>query len=968
MFEPSTGKRIFHLQLGCDFAARFIDGLLDRTDNPITLAQTQVFVTTRRMATRMGDVLTKRGATLWPEIRLVSDLASDPTLTATLPPPRQKLERRLLLAQLVGRLADQTGALASHSARFALAASLDGILAELQRSGLDLDALTKVDLGQQAKHWSVSKEFLNLVGTFLSEEAPRDADARLRYAIRQQVVLWKATSPNHPIILAGSTGSREETGLLLDAIANLPQGAVVMPGFDTDLPAELWADLSAGQYGWDHPQSAIAFSLGDMSSEETRSWISTTPFNADRNRFVSLALTPAPVTHRWLQEGPGLAPSLDDAFKTVSLSEAGNPREEAMTIALHLREAAETQTPAVLITPDRALARQVTAALAKWGIVPDDSAGRPLHQTPVGILLRLVARILSNPAEAVDAIALLKHPLTWSGTDMRGEHLRRVRAIETRVIRGASLGFDRSAITTWIAENHPDWSGWWITLSALFDQAEAFGSDEVADRVDAVIQLAEGLASGSNHSTDNSLWSDDIAQAAWNALQDIRLASDAAGSITQSDFKTLLNQTLAGIEVRPTVEAHPNIAIWGTLEARVASRDLVILGGLNEGIWPQTPKPDPWLNRPMRRDIGLSPPERAVGLSAHDFQQAIAAKHVVLSRSLRDGDAPTVASRWLLRLTNLMGGLGNVGETTLTAMKDRAAPKLTLARILEKPTQLVPKAPRPNPVPPLGTRPKALAVTSIETLIRDPYSIYARYILKLRALDPLTPQADAKLRGKALHKVMERFAKSTDPKTEALLIQMAQDVMTAQVPWPINAAQWTARIAGIAEWLVAFEQDLANGGALLGTEIRGARVFGDLDFTLKATADRIQSTDHGLRLIDYKTGETPSDREVKSFARQLPLTRLIAEAGGFPGIDPAHVTALTYVSLKGALRDIDWAEADVEGTEQGLRKLILSYQQASQGYLARSRPKYLKYTSDYDQLSRFGEWEDGAEYRAEGVT
>ena len=201
--------------------------------------------------------------------------------------------------------------------------------------------------------------------------------------------------------------------------------------------------------------------------------------------------------------------------------------------------------------------------------------------------------------------------------------------------------------------------------------------------------------------------------------------------------------------------------IWGTLEARVQGADLVILGGLNEGSWPEPPPPDPWLNRAMRHEAGLLLPERRIGLSAHDFQQAIAARRGLADPRLRADEAETVPSRWLNRLTNLLAGCRTQGgDDALAAMRARGRVAGARRSAGSAGPRAAP-APRPAPCPPSTRRPDRLSVTEIKRLIRDPYAIYARYILSLRPLDPLLQAPDAPLRGIVLHEVLERFIKDS---------------------------------------------------------------------------------------------------------------------------------------------------------------------------------------------------------------
>ena len=192
----------------------------------------------------------------------------------------------------------------------------------------------------------------------------------------------------------------------------------------------------------------------------------------------------------------------------------------------------------------------------------------------------------------------------------------------------------------------------------------------------------------------HGLWDKAAGAEALALLDEIAAEAEAAGPLSAHEYRALLAALMATRDVpEEAVVTHAGIAIWGTLEARVQSADLVILGGLNEGIWPRLPGADPWLGRGIRRAIGLGSPERRIGLSAHDFQQAMGAPRVVLTRATRDAEAPTVASRWLLRLENLLLGLGPEGEAALGAAKARGRRLLADAARLDVPATPVPPAP-----------------------------------------------------------------------------------------------------------------------------------------------------------------------------------------------------------------------------------------------------------------------------------
>src|SRR6185312_9178528 len=157
-----------------------------------------------------------------------------------------------------------------------------------------------------------------------------------------------------------------------------------------------------------------------------------------REMLASEALRPAATTDRWqtrLQD-PEFAAAADKAMAGISVIETANAEEEALTIAVCLREAVETpDKTAALVTPDRALARRVVAALERWQVEVDDSGSDALADTPAGIFARLVAEVALGGLEPAPLLALLKHPLLRLGAET-DDHARAVAALERAVLHG----------------------------------------------------------------------------------------------------------------------------------------------------------------------------------------------------------------------------------------------------------------------------------------------------------------------------------------------------------------------------------------------------------------------------------------------------------------------------------------------------------------------------------------------------
>lgn len=969
MFEPRQSPRVFALPCGVDFATEVIAGLRARLADqpPDAMARVELIVNTNRTARRLRDLFDAGPAGLLPRISLLGEATNRPDLPP-LPPATPSLRRRLELVQLIGELLERQPDLAARASMYDLADSLAALMSEMSGEGVPPEAVRTLDVTDQSGHWQRALSFISIADQFISSDgSDLDSEARQRLATLRLIEAWRENPPSHPVILAGSTGSRGTTALLMQAVASLPQGALILPGFDFDMDQALWETLDHALVGEDHPQYRFAalMRMMQISASDIQRWTDTPAPDESRNKALSLALRPAPVTDAWLTEGPAL-PELPGAMQDVTLIEAENPRHEALTIALRLRKAAETGQSAALITPDRMLSRQVAAALDRWDIVPDDSAGQPLQLSPPGRFLRHVLDLFTAPLTGETLLTLLKHPLCHSGSE-RGDHLRLTRDLELHLRRKGPPFPDANALHA-IGQAHampPEWINW---LCACFADQQIKGGQPLALWIKTLRELAERIAAGPTAEGAGQLWAQNAGMAALNVVDQITAEAEAGGDLVARDFADLFGAVLAGEEVRDRDAPTGHVMIWGTLEARVMGADLLILGGLNEGSWPEPPKPDPWLNRTLRHRAGLLLPERRIGLSAHDFQQAAGAKEVWLSRAVRSDDAETIASRWVNRLTNLLSGLPQRrGPDALQQMRDRGAEWLEWANTLDDAPE-VPRAGRPSPRPPVAARPRQLSVTEIKKLIRDPYAIYARHVLRLKPLDPLAQAPDALLRGIVVHAVLEAFIKERPvtgaPDERDRFLALAQEFLNQEVPWPVARHLWQARLERIVDWFLETEktrQELAQPSLF---EVPGKRQIPDLGFTLKGVADRIDIAPGGaLRIYDYKTGAPPSEKQQQQFDKQLLLEAALAADGGFGEIGPSEVEAAEFIGLGSSPKTVPapLEETPPEQVWRELADLIGAYLSPDQGFTARRAMFLDTDISDYDHLSRYGEWDRASE-------
>ena len=998
LFEPRISPRVYGVPPGVDFPAALLKGIRERLHGqpPEALARIHLVVNSQRMRRRLEQLLHSAAPCLLPSIDLVTTYHGNAPPALLLPPPAPSLRRQLLLGQLIGKLLDQQPDLAPRNCRYHLAKSLAQLMDELQGEGVDPQVIRDLDMGELSGHWQRSQAFLSLVQTYdLQAVGSPDGQGRQRQVVEHLIAHWQSHPPNHPVIVAGSTGSGASTRLLMQAVARLRQGAVVLPGFDFDLSAAVWSRLdqprSSETYPLeDHPQQRFCELLQNLglAPRAVEQWTGIQPASPARNRLVSLALRPAPVTDAWLAEGPDLG-HLGAATAGLTLLEAPELRQEALTIALRLRQALEDGQRAALMTPDRRLARHVSAALDRWDVVADDSAGLPLQLSPPGRFLRQVAQLMTQPLTTGLLLSLLQHPLCHAGS-ARPIHLRYSRALELwlrkencpfpnpAVLQGFARRPGRQHPQTPSAPTEDQWVHWLGDCLPTPVEGEHPLRDWVQRLKAGALRLVAGCEGrAADRPDDSPLWSQAAGQKTQGVVTALDQEATAGGSMDALTFAALLQSLLSAEAVRNSKTGTAKVFIQSPWEARSHDAQLLILGGLNEGSWPEVVAPDPWLNRPMRRQAGLPLPERRLGLAAHDLQQAVAAPQVWLSRSTRSNDGETVPCRWLNRLTNLLRGLPEQGgRQCLEEMAQRGRQWLDWAKALDGPTPGLAAAARPCPSPPVTARPRELSVTEIRTLVKDPYSVYAKHVLRLFPLNPLEQGPDARLRGVAIHRVMERFLRTIreDPtalephqrlRTRNRFLQLAEDTFGTTVPWPAVRQLWLARLDRFADWFLNTETQRQRQGRPFALEVSGKmslnpeRQDGEaFPFLLKARADRIDQTPGGGWLVyDYKTGAIPSEPEQKKTDKQLLLEMVMVEKGAFAdaGISPGPAGG----AFIGVGNHPEQRSVVAEGSEQILEELhalLCAYLDPRQGYLSR-RLLRGEFPGAYDHLARFGEWD-----------
>ncbi|HEV2162624.1 MAG TPA: double-strand break repair protein AddB [Stellaceae bacterium] len=979
---------VFSIDAGVPFLDALATGLLARTrGEPLALARMTVLLPTRRAARSLAEAFLRQGngrPLLLPRFVPVGDVdAEELAILADegtgdeaidLPPAVPDLTRRLMLTRLVlGWGQTPAGAGPTRAAQAApLAAELARFVDEVAAEGCTLANLDRLVPAQHAAHWQQIVKFLAIVADHwpkaLAEIGCLDAAERRNRVLERQAEAWRRQPPADPVIAAGITGGVPAVAALVVAVARLPTGIVVLPGLDRTAETAEWEAIAADPA---HPQYLLARLLArlEMLPGQVAAWPSPTngDSNAARAALVRAALAPASRSHRWATIGKRSA----DVVAGLTRVDCPGPQEEATTIALLMRrQLEESSATAALVTPDRDLARRVAAELRRWNIEVDDSAGTPLTKTPPGVFLRLLLSCIAEEFAPLPLLALLKHPLAACGL-APAVFRDLARRLEVAALRGPRPGPGIDGLCDAIGEralvDHVHRIG-----RALAPLVEALAADaiELETLVQVHIRAAEALAASDTESGDRRLWREEAGEAAAVWLSELLGAARGFPKLAGADYPALFEALIAVPVVRPAYGRHPRLFIWGLLEARLQQADLVILGGLNEGIWPARTDSDPWLSRPMRRDFGLPPPELRAGRAAHDFVQCLGARSVVLTRAARVEGNPTVPSRWLLRLETALRAAG------LDAKLDDSAPLAWQARLDDPgPARRVDP---PEPRPPVKARPRQLSVTEIETWLRDPYAIYAKHVLRLRAFEPIDADPGAADRGifvhAALHRFLQAFPDALPDDAEDKLLAIGHECFGEALQRPNVHAFWWPRFERIAGWVVEAERErralIAQSFGEIGGTLSLPAKHGP--FTLSGKADRIDRyADGSLAILDYKTGVLPHVGEVKAgYAPQLALEAMIAAAGGFPGVPPDAVAALIHWRLSGGdppgVERVDGdgvtaVNALVENARQGLERLIAAFDDPATPYRAWPQPDKRPRYSDYTHLARVKEWLPGGD-------
>lgn len=981
----STRQNVYSIAAHRGFADALVAGLVPRyAEEGLGLARLTLLLPSRRTVRTVTEAFVRHSegmaggaGLLLPRMAVVGDLDLDETLgplldplgAADIPPAADPARRWLRLAHYLREVEGDAAGKGAGLLRRAweVGRTMDRLLVE-DIAPIDLMSDTVIGtVGELAGHWrDNTRAFLMVQQHWIAELAARgeiDAPARRNRLFEHAAKAWHDSPPPHPIVAAGVTSASPALARLLRVVSALPDGSVILPDLDLALDDAVWEELgTAGnpQEAGDppfgkrdavtHPQYHLKLLLNRMgiARGEVQPWHrkGVGAARPERSKAISNLFLPPKASAIWVD-----LPAERRRLSGVRLMETRHPGEEAQAIAILMREALEVPERRVaLVTPDRGLAARVVAHLQRWGIEADDTAGRPLPQSAAGRFLLLLAEVLAEQAAPVPLVALLTHPLAGSG-EGRAAWLEAARKLDRR-LRGPRPAAGLEPLTA-IAEQGRI-SEWWQGVAANLAPLFAVSDSEPLDHLLAL------LAETGEKVCGEALWSGPDGRALSGFIEDLRGAADSAGTLLDPrDLHAVLRDAMDRVSVRPPWGGHPRVYVYGLLEARMSRADLVICGGLTEGVWPASPGQDSLLPPAVLRTLGVPGADFRIGLAAHDLAAALGAPEVVLSWAQRDEGGPVIPSRFVLRVRAMLG-------EQLERHIERAAPDL--ARRIDV-AKAVPPHSRPQPMPSAEQRKVDVSVTGLDRLRGDPYQFYANSILRLSRLDSLDAEPSAAWKGEIAHKIMQRWHEAGEPPNG--LHEIAQQTLDEDSAHPLMRALWWPRLSAALETFEAMILAAkAEGRTVLGVEKDGN--MRRRDVRIHGRADRIdRNADGSLAVVDYKTGQPPSGRRVQEgFALQLGLLGLIAEDGGFESI-AGEVAGFEYWSMakakdgkigymsepvlegrkKSGIPREDFLPETRRYLDDALDRWILG----NEPFTARLNPQLPSY-ADYDQLMRLDEW------------
>lgn len=955
-------QKIYNINAGASFvdvlAWRYLE---EYANNPEALSQVLFLLPNRRACQSLADAFVRqRGLrpTILPQMKPIAEtdedevfLTSDSAVLENLLPTMNTADKVLYFTQMILKKSELGLDKMSLAQAYALARNLVALTDMIYNEQLSFGKIEKLVSEEYAEHWKQTLELLRIITQnwpkILQENAKTDVMERRNLLLRAELDYWTQTQTEQRIVVAGTTAAFPILKQLVQTVLNLPNGEVYLYGLDKYLSDADWEKIDEN-----HPQYELKELLEFLSLSRDSVANLTPEIFTPREKIVAEVMRPAETSAAW--RDLTARPIDKKEFAKIKLVNCDDMRQEAQTIALIIRDTLNTpEKTAALVTMDRTLSRRVVSELQKWNIAADDSAGKPLSLSPIGVYLQLIYQYVEERTDTA-LISLLKHPFTNCGLSI-ADFNSSIRNLEYALRKGTELDEEtQSFYDNFMRRMQP--------LMDLYAQPRV----RLEDIFTTHIQTAENLADTDIKTGAQIIWKNDAGSVAAKFVSDFMDRCAQLGTIKTNDYGAFIATLLSEQSVRARYGTHPRVKILGPIEARLTQFDVTIIGEANEGVWPKAPDADMWMSRPMKKDFGLPLPERQIGVMAADFAHLMNAPEVYITRAKKVGKYPTNKSRWWLRFETVLEAVFGSDDNAFAFIYSQ--PYAYWAKNLDRLGGYHPIS-APEPRPAVSRRPKKMSATNVERWMRNPYDIYAKYVLSLYKMEDIDQEVQARELGYIVHDVLKEFndVYNTDlypepEKAREILLQKGRDAFDANNIPPEKRAFWWPKYEEEIDWLI--KQEISGRPEIeqLYNEISGSikLPYSQGEFLIEAKADRIEKLKDGtLNIIDYKTGKTRKAKEiVAGNAPQLPIEGLIAQRGGFEGVKPAATNSFQYWAFHDSAicTDAEKSAAAIEKITEILQNLINAYSRQEQAYLVKPRPADVGGFSDYDHLSRLSEW------------
>ncbi|MDD4555985.1 MAG: PD-(D/E)XK nuclease family protein [Alphaproteobacteria bacterium] len=957
--------KIFNIPASCSFADTLAELLIKQYENCLLeLVDVLILMPNRRACLSLKEAFVRvRGLqpTMLPKILSIGDVEEEELQILgfnvsfqlnELSPAIDNFERDFLFTKYILEKSSSFGLeRLSLPQAFFLSQELSKMIDTVNFEGLSFDNLKNLVPEEYASHWLETLSFMEIIThdwpKILKERGLVDASSRYNQLLEIQQEIWQKSKTTQRIIVAGNVANFPAVQNLIKTVLELPNGELYLNGLDKFLDEKSWQELDET-----HPEKEVKTLLDFLEVQRSDVQDVAKANNEQREILISEMMRPAKTTDKWREVKNKNLSHL--AWRGIKEIECEDSRVEATVVAMLMREVLETpEKTAALVTTDRNLARRVSNELEKWDVKVDDSAGKPVHLTPIGIFLRQIVKTCEPTATNVDLLGLLKNPYVSLGLETASVR-KAVREYEQKVLRA-----DKPACSEEVSE----------LISLLEEKLSKLksilnlGSVSLKELIACHLEVAVSLSATKDKDGNQALWRGDDGAALAKFFASFYEKADVLETVEAKEYLDFFEVLLSRITVRTNYGTHPRLKILGPIEARFNSFDVIIIGGGNEGIWPKLSSADPWMSRPMKKDFGFPLPEKQIGILAKDFASLLAREEVYLTRADRVEGTPMIKSRWLMRLETVISALG----IKLQEIEEKSYPYW-----VKKFDDLksIDKISAPEPKPSLELRPRKLSMSAIETLMKDPYIVFAKYILKLKPLNELEIDLTAADYGSIIHGILDKFnqkfPKAYPQNAKEELLKIGSAFFDENEIALETKVFWWPKFEKTVEWLVEVETKYRQDIAQIYSEIEGTFSLNAPagEFIITAKADRVDVSKNGkVNIIDYKTGKAKSEKEVWSgYAPQLPIEALIAQAGGFKEIGKKEVQELIYWSLA---RKEDVFDKEIQALLQSnlekIHQLVSVFDDVETPYMAKPHHKYATQNNDYEHLARTKEWSVGGE-------